>query len=179
MAVSAQLDLHQLAAEIKLSGRGLGFDRVGIAPAAASHYRDYFRQWLDEGRAGEMGWLHKRFEERTDPATYLPGAGKPIELEAMPAEENARLVWWALKLLRQNDFIPEEVRWHKALDRLREALNSVDDEAELTKLVGQINELVHKINTLGTNALKTPAVAVDLEEQKKRLRARRDAVRWR
>src|SRR3954464_9651588 len=70
----------------------------------------------------------------------LPGAGKPIELEPMPAEENARLVWWALKLLRQNDFIPDEVRWHKALDRLREALNSVDDEAELAKLVTQINE---------------------------------------
>ena len=123
----------------------------------------------------------RRIEEAMREGKFdnLPGAGKPIELEAMPAEENARLVWWALKLLRQNDFIPEEVRWHKALDRLREALNSVDDEAELTKLVGQINELVHKINTLGTNALKTPAAPLDLEAEKKRLKARRDAVRWR
>jgi len=123
----------------------------------------------------------RRIEEAMRQGKFdnLPGKGKPIELEAMPAEENARLVWWALRLLKQNDFIPEEVRWHKALDRLRDAVNSVDDEAELAKLVAQINELVHKINTLGTNALKTPAAAVDLEEAKKRLRARRDAVRWR
>ena len=123
----------------------------------------------------------RRIEEAMREGKFdnLPGAGKPIDLEPMPADETARLVWWALRLLKQNDFIPEEVRWHKALDRLREALNTVDDEAELAKLVAQINDLVHKINTLGTNALKTSAVPVDLEEQKKRLRARRDAVRWR
>jgi hypothetical protein len=123
----------------------------------------------------------RRIEEAMREGKFdnLPGAGKPIELEPMPADENARLVWWALRLLKQNNFIPEEVRWHKALDRLRAALNTVDDEAELAKLVTQINDLVHKINTLGTNALKTSAAPIDLEEQKKRLRARRDAVRWR
>ena len=123
----------------------------------------------------------RRIEEAMRDGKFdnLPGKGQPIELEPMPANENARLVWWALRLLKQNDFIPEEVRWHKALDRLREAVNLVDDETELEKLVGQINELVHKINTLGTNALKTSAVPLDLEVEKKRLWARRDAVRWR
>ena len=123
----------------------------------------------------------RRIEEAMREGKFdnLPGKGKPIELEPMPADENARLVWWALRILKQNDFIPEEVRWHKALDRLREAVNTVDDEAELAKLVAQVNELVHKINTLGTNALKTSAVPMDLEAEKKRLAARRDAVRWR
>jgi hypothetical protein len=123
----------------------------------------------------------RRIEEAMREGKFdnLPGKGKPIELEPMPADENARMVWWALRILKQNDFIPEEVRWHKALDRLREAVNTVDDEAELAKLVAQVNELVHKINTLGTNALKTSAVPMDLEAEKKRLAARRDAVRWR
>jgi hypothetical protein len=50
----------------------------------------------------------------------LPGRGKPIELEPMPADENARATWWALRIMRQNDFTPDEVRWRKSLDYLRE-----------------------------------------------------------
>src|SRR5262245_28127327 len=67
-------DKHQLAAEIKQFARKLGFDLVGIAPAEPSRYREYFRQWLDDGKAGVMDYLDRRFEERVDPATYLPGA---------------------------------------------------------------------------------------------------------
>src|SRR5450432_3819134 len=63
-----------LSAEIKHRARDLGFDLVGIAPAESSQYKDYFREWLANGNAGEMDYLHRRFDERTDPATYLPGA---------------------------------------------------------------------------------------------------------
>ena len=109
----------------------------------------------------------------------LAGAGQPLDLEPMPAEENARWMWWAIRLLKQNDFVPEEVRWHKALDRLRVEINSLTDEKQLPALVAQMNELVRKINTLGTNALKTSAAPVDLEVERKRLRTRLDCVRWR
>ena len=34
----------------------------------------------------------------------LAGAGQPLELEPMPAEENARLTWWCLRILRNNDY---------------------------------------------------------------------------
>ena len=107
----------------------------------------------------------------------LPGAGQPLDLEPMPAEENARLMWWAIKLLRQNDFIPDEVRWHKALDRLRETLNTLTDEKQLSLLVQQINDCVYRINTLGTNALKASVSAVDLEVERSRLRQRLEAAR--
>src|SRR3954470_10175951 len=98
----------------------------------------------------------RRIEEAMREGKFdnLPGAGQPIDLEPMPAEESARMMWWAIRLLKQNDFVPEEVRWHKALDRLREALNNVTDGAQIPALVAQMNELVRKINTLGTNALK-------------------------
>jgi hypothetical protein len=109
----------------------------------------------------------------------LPGAGQPLDLEPMPAEEDARLMWWAIRLLRQNDFIPDEVRWHKALDRVRETINSLTDEHQLPALVAQMNHFVHKINTLGTNALKASVAPVDLEIERKRLRQRLDNVRWR
>ena len=123
----------------------------------------------------------RRIEEAMREGKFdnLSGTGRPLELEPMPAEENARLMWWAIRLLRQNDFIPEEVRWHKALDRLREALHNVADEAQLPPLVAKINELVYKINTLGTNALRTSVAPLDLEVERKRLAARLEAVRWR
>jgi epoxyqueuosine reductase len=65
---------HALAAEVKSRAAALGFDLVGIAPAEPSRYRQYLRQWIDDGQAGTMSWMRGRFDERTDPATYLPGA---------------------------------------------------------------------------------------------------------
>src|SRR5438067_13559506 len=72
------LDSHQLVAEIKQRARSLGFDLVGIAPASLSMYRDYFRQWLDDGQHGTMEYLAKRFDERADPSVYLSGARSVI-----------------------------------------------------------------------------------------------------
>jgi epoxyqueuosine reductase len=67
-------DPHQLAALIKAQARRLDFDLCGIAPAEPSPHAGHLRAWLDAGMAGEMTWLHRRFEERTNPARYLPGA---------------------------------------------------------------------------------------------------------
>jgi epoxyqueuosine reductase len=69
---------HSLSAKIKDRARSLGFDLAGIAPAEPSRFRDYVRQWLDEGRGGSMSYLSNRFDERTDPSTYLPGAQSVI-----------------------------------------------------------------------------------------------------
>jgi epoxyqueuosine reductase len=71
---SIPVDGYQLAALVKQRARQLGFDLCGIADASPSRYRQYFRDWLDDGRAGAMEYLGRRFDERTDPAAYLPGA---------------------------------------------------------------------------------------------------------
>ena len=73
-AVRTSQDAHQLAGEIRRRARELGFDLVGIAPARPSAYREYMREWLASGQAGMMRWMEGRFEERTDPGVYLPGA---------------------------------------------------------------------------------------------------------
>lgn len=75
---AAILDSHQLAGEVKRRALKLGFDVVGIADARPSAYRDYLRNWLDDGRAGTMDYLANRFDERTDPAVVLPGARSVI-----------------------------------------------------------------------------------------------------
>ncbi len=71
-------DSHQLAALVKQRARQLGFDLVGIAPADPSRYREYLREWLDDGQQGTMGYLARRFDERTNLATYLPEAKSVI-----------------------------------------------------------------------------------------------------
>ncbi|HEY7115482.1 MAG TPA: tRNA epoxyqueuosine(34) reductase QueG [Tepidisphaeraceae bacterium] len=71
-------DMHQLAAAIKGRARELGFDLVGIAPVEPSRYRDYLREWLEGGQGGTMAYLANRFDERTDPTAYLPGAASVI-----------------------------------------------------------------------------------------------------
>jgi hypothetical protein len=105
----------------------------------------------------------------------LQGTGEPIELEPAPAEENARLLWWALRILRNNDFIPDEVRMRKELDGLKAQLAALTDETKLPTLVGRINILAYKINTLGTNAMKTGVVGVDLQRERERFHQRRSA----
>jgi hypothetical protein len=31
----------------------------------------------------------------------LTGAGKPLELDPIPAEEGARMIWWTVRILKQ------------------------------------------------------------------------------
>jgi epoxyqueuosine reductase len=93
-----QLDHYAIAAQVKRRARDAGFDLVGIASAAPSRWRDYLRTWLDEGRAGQMQYLANRFEERTQPQAYLPGARSIIcvainyhvPLEPLSAEQQQR-----------------------------------------------------------------------------------------
>src|SRR5688572_32256581 len=84
----------------------------------------------------------------------LPGAGKPIDLEPMPADENARMTWWAIRILRGNNVTPDEVVWRKRIDVMKSELAETCCERRLRALVQQINALVRRLNTLGTNAIQ-------------------------
>ena len=63
----------------------------------------------------------KRIEDAMAEGKFdnLEGAGKPIELEDIPADENARMLWWALRIMRNNNFTPHEVQLAKT-DRVAE-----------------------------------------------------------
>jgi len=102
----------------------------------------------------------------------LAGAGQPIELEPIPADENARATWWAIKILRQNDVVPEEVKWRKRIDALKGQLALTKSEALVRLLVRQINELVYRLNTLGTNAMNLGVAPVSLDVELTRLQSR-------
>jgi hypothetical protein len=105
----------------------------------------------------------------------LAGAGKSLDLEPMPAEENARLMWWALRILRNNDVTPDEVRYRKTIETLKLELETVRDERKLKILVTQINAMVMKLNTLGTNAMDkaSAVVGVSMEPELRKLQERK------
>ena len=58
----------------------MGFDACRFAPAVRPPHSDAFLQWLQEGKAGEMKWLEKNADRRTDPQLVLPGAKTIIVL---------------------------------------------------------------------------------------------------
>jgi hypothetical protein len=113
----------------------------------------------------------RRIEEAMREGKFdnLPGAGKPLNLEPMPAEENARMTWWMLRILHKNDFTPDEVRLRKSIERMKEELDRLQDVRKLPALVARINDLVHKINTLGTNAINLAVTPVDPETEHARI----------
>jgi hypothetical protein len=113
----------------------------------------------------------RRIEEAMREGKFdnLAGAGKPLELEPMPADEDARLAWWALRLMKQNDFTPEEIRWRKQLDRYRDDLAAATSESNVKALVAAHNQLVRQINTMGTNALKSAVAPLSLEAELRKL----------
>ena len=75
---------------------GLGFALCRIAPCSAPPHAAEFRAWLEDGRAGEMAWLARNADRRTDPQLVLPGARSVVVLAmnyfvgAQSAERGAR-----------------------------------------------------------------------------------------
>ena len=65
---------------VKALGLSVGFDLVGVAPAAPTRETEFLRDWLARGYAGEMEWIGRRVEERVDPRRVLPGARSVIAL---------------------------------------------------------------------------------------------------
>jgi epoxyqueuosine reductase len=63
---------------IKSHARQLGFDRCGIAPAAAFDELETLSQWLARGYAGEMAWMARTADRRADVRRVLPSARSVI-----------------------------------------------------------------------------------------------------
>lgn len=62
-----------MEAIIKEWASELGFDRCRIAAAQRASHADNFYQWIEEGRHGDMGWLERNPQRRSDPRIVLPG----------------------------------------------------------------------------------------------------------
>jgi len=59
------------ATRLKAEAMRLGFTLSGIAPATDADSFPHFKNWLAQGYAGEMTYLHKHAEERRHPASVM------------------------------------------------------------------------------------------------------------
>lgn len=66
--------------ELSAIAKSLGFEVCRVARCATPPHAQEFEQWLADGRAGEMTWLERNQERRTDPQKVLPGARSVIVL---------------------------------------------------------------------------------------------------
>jgi epoxyqueuosine reductase len=72
-------DPADATARVRQQALALGFDLVGIATAEPlADERTRLEEWLRRGFHGEMGWMERHHERRTDPRELFPGARSVI-----------------------------------------------------------------------------------------------------
>ena len=71
-------DLATLAATIKMWGRELGFQAVGIADTDLSTAEPRLAAWIERGFSGEMDYMRRHGTKRTRPAGLVPGTLRVI-----------------------------------------------------------------------------------------------------
>jgi len=74
------LTREEISAAIRARAIAIGFDAVGIAPVGPSPHAGRYQRWIDDGMAGEMGYLAREdaVEKRVNPAMLVAGARSAI-----------------------------------------------------------------------------------------------------
>ena len=78
-------------ANIKFVARQLGFDDCRIAVASRAPHADDYLEWVEQGNAGDMGWLERNIERRCDPREVLSGCKSivTLALNYLPSKEQS------------------------------------------------------------------------------------------
>lgn len=85
---------------IKAAARTLGFDLVGIAAAGSPTTFPRLKEWLDNGHAGEMGYLSRRLEAYENPDRVLSGIRSVVMLGLNYAPPRELDIQHGLKIAR-------------------------------------------------------------------------------
>lgn len=116
----------------------------------------------------------RRIEEAIEAGKFdnLSCAGKPLDLEPLPADEEARAMYWAVRILRNADVVTDEMRYRRRISTLREEIDACAEEGRLVDLVREHNALVRRLNTMGTNAIRSTIGPLDEADEVARLKRR-------
>lgn len=83
-------DLVILSENIKLWGKALGFQQVGITDIDLQQHEGKLQQWLDKKYHGEMDYMEKHGMKRARPAELHPGTLRVISVRMDYLPENAQ-----------------------------------------------------------------------------------------
>ena len=87
---TTQIDLIQLSENIKLWGKALGFQQVGISDIDLAQHEEKLQQWLDNKYHGEMDYMEKHGMKRARPAELHPGTLRVISVRMDYLPDNAQ-----------------------------------------------------------------------------------------
>jgi epoxyqueuosine reductase len=73
-------ELHDLAKNIKLWGKQVGFDAVGISDIDLQDHEQHLNRWIDQGMHGQMDYMHKHGLKRTRPEKLVEGTRRVISV---------------------------------------------------------------------------------------------------
>ena len=98
--------METLEARLKQRAHTLGFELAGIAPAGPADSFDRLRDWLENGFAGEMSYMHRHGDARRHPDAVLPQVRSVVMLGMnykqepaigeSPIQKSARVARYAL-----------------------------------------------------------------------------------
>ena len=82
------MDYTQLAHQIKIWGKELGFQKVGICDVDLSEHETALQRWLDSNYHGSMDWMARHGMMRARPEELLPGTIRAISvrMDYLPPE---------------------------------------------------------------------------------------------
>ncbi|CAI2291086.1 tRNA epoxyqueuosine(34) reductase QueG [Vibrio parahaemolyticus] len=82
------MNYEQLAQQIKVWGKELGFQKVGICDVDLSEHEAALQKWLDAGYHGSMDWMARHGMMRARPNELLPGSVRVISvrMDYLPPE---------------------------------------------------------------------------------------------
>ncbi|EGQ8055105.1 tRNA epoxyqueuosine(34) reductase QueG [Vibrio alginolyticus] len=82
------MNYEQLAQQIKVWGKELGFQKVGICDVDLSEHEAALQKWLDAGYHGSMDWMARHGMMRARPHELLPGTVRVISvrIDYLPPE---------------------------------------------------------------------------------------------
>jgi epoxyqueuosine reductase len=72
--------MSDLKSQLIAKALELGFGDCRVAEAKPAPHRELYEQWVAEGKHGDMAWMARNMDRRTDPRVVQPGARSVIVL---------------------------------------------------------------------------------------------------
>ena len=89
METQTDIDFNRLAQQIRIWGRQLGFQQVGISDTDLTEAEAHLEAWLADGFHGDMAFMARHGRKRSRPEALVPGTVRVISvrMDYLPDEQ--------------------------------------------------------------------------------------------